>query len=153
MAHDRSQNARQNSDGFELRPSSNSGLPPEYFHPVPIYVPTKPWTGQPFGIVPGSAIVGPLAPDDPSRTLTVYYEGNIYGGSYFSRFATRCLHAHGRMAQRYPTVARARVPIEGLTQVGLWHPREKVVELIDLNLLAEWCGWTLPVNSEELHAK
>jgi len=153
MARDRSPNFHQNSDGLEPTTSSNIRLAPDYFHPVPIYVPTKPWMDRQLGIVRGSAIVGVLLPDDSSGTLTIYYEGNIYGDSYFSRFATRCMYAHGRMAQRYPTVAKARVPIQDLTQVGLWHPSEKVVELIDPTLLADWCGWALPVRSEELYAK
>ena len=57
------------------------------------------------------------------------------------------------LAQRYPTVARAHIPIGSVTQVGVWHPREKVVELLDLDLLAKWCSWTLPVRSDELRAE
>lgn len=128
-------------------------LPPDYFKPVPIFVPAEPWAARPHGITRGSAIVGVPASDALPDTLVIYYEGNIYGDAYFARFAVRCLHAHGRLAQRYPTVARAHIPIGSVTQVGVWHPREKVVELLDLDLLAKWCGWTLPVRSEELRAE
>jgi hypothetical protein len=145
-----------NSSDNDDQPGSNASLgramPLDYFRPAPIYVPVKPWAQSPFGIVRGSAIVGFHAPSQADGMLAVYYEGNIYGDHYFSRFAIRCLHAHGRLAQRYPTVAKANLPLHSLTQVGVWHPREKVVELLDLDLLAEWCGWTLPVTSEELNA-
>jgi len=145
-----------NSSDDDDQPSSNAplgrALPADYFRPVPIYVPVKPWAERPFGIVRGSAIVGLPAPNQADDMLVVYYEGNVHGDNYFSRFAIRCLHAHGRLAQRYPTVAKANLPVHSLTQVGVWHPREKVVELLDVDLLAEWCGWTLPVSSGELNA-
>lgn len=86
-------------------------------------------------------------------TIVVYFEGNLYGDDYFARFAMRCLHAHGRMAQQYPTVAKARILLRDLLQVGVWHPREKVVEVADLASLAEWCSWSLPISAEELRAE
>ncbi len=131
----------------------SASLASDYFEPVPIYVPTKPWIGSPFGVLPGSAIVGVRRPDDVPDTIVVYFEGNLCGTEYFSRFAIRCLHAHGRMAQRYPTVARARILFCNLVEVGIWHPREKVVEVTNMDLLSEWCGWTLPVSADQLNAR
>lgn len=133
--------------------TGRQALPSNYFAPVPVYVPTKPWLGRPFGILPGSAIVGVPRLDDATDSIEVYFEGNLYGDEYFFRFAMRCLHAHGRMAQRYPTVAKARVLLRNLVEVGIWHPRQKVVEVTDMVLLADWCSWKLPINTSELTAQ
>jgi len=85
---------------------SSNASKPIHFRPTPVFVPIRPWTETPFGILRGSAILGTLEPGPPAEAITVYFEGNIYGDAYFRRFATRCLHAHDRLAQKYPRIVR-----------------------------------------------
>ncbi len=105
-----------------------------------------------MGIARASAIVA--WPNEPGSTdsLDVYYEGNLYGAVNMMRYAERCMCAHGRMAMKYPTVAFGRFPANLFLLVGVWHPREKVVEVSNMNALAAWCGWKLPVSSTALSA-
>lgn len=64
----------------------------------------------PWGIVPGSGIVthDEAAPDARGGHL-IYYEGNLNGSEDLRNFWDRVIHAAGRLAKRYPTVACAWV--------------------------------------------
>jgi hypothetical protein len=125
-----------------------------YYLPVSVYVlKDGPEASEAFGIARGSAIVGKDIDTDEEADLLVYFEGNFFGSHEIKVFAGRCLHAHSRWAMNYPTVAKSRVAKDDLIQVAVYHPFEKVVEVKDMDRLAAWCGWTLPVSGEELHAR
>lgn len=64
----------------------------------------------------GSAIVGADVRADGN--VEVYYEGNRLGAENLRRYEDRLLVAGGRLAQRYPTIARALVPADDLVLVG-----------------------------------
>lgn len=67
-----------------------------------VYVPTVETV-----ILRGSGIVGRLDSLVDGDPLLLYFEGNKFGDpGNFVTFADRCLHAAGRMIQRYPTIAR-----------------------------------------------
>jgi hypothetical protein len=92
---------------------------------ISIFVPApgKPLT--PF-IAGRSAIVG-CEPQD--GRISVYYEGNIYGYPGMTRFADRVAAAAGRLAEHYPTVARASLPTSDLARIGYWDDEAGVVVL------------------------
>ena len=133
-----------------------------FYEPRPIYVPATGSINQLVAeIVPGSAIIGfdstqSVYEDDQAGGSTplvhIYFEGNLHGAVNLNRFAERCQCAHGRGALKYPTMAMAYVRESDLVQVGIWHPEETVVEVIDMIVLAGWCNWTLPVSARELNA-
>lgn len=78
-----------------------------------VYVPNQ--GGAPSWIIAaGSGIVG----TDYGDTITIDYEGNLYGAVNMVTWADRIYHAAGRHLQRYPTVARVRLPPMELIQVG-----------------------------------
>lgn len=103
-----------------------------------VYVP-KGAAADRLGIDPGSGIVG--LPFTPSL-IEVYYEGNRLGAVNIVTFADRCHHAFDRMRTRYPTVARATVSVEDLTQVGTFFDGHgvDVTDAEGLVRLAEWLG-------------
>lgn len=68
-------------------------------------------------IAPGSGIVGYVDPDFPD-TITVYFEGNLYGASNLNTWEARLHQAAGRMQARYPTTAKALLPPTDLVHVG-----------------------------------
>lgn len=89
-------------------------------------------------ILPGSAIVG-TGEIENGHTL-VYFEDNRYGAGDLQRFIMRCLHAHDRMVQHYPTIAKAVLPVDGLLQVGTYRPAEGQVVVEKPADLAAWLG-------------
>lgn len=138
--------------------------------PIPVYVPVV--AGLKAVIDAGAAIVGSeseawlrqraerireVDPDkeyaatqahrdaaaSPDDTLIIDYEGNRYGAVNMVTFADRCLHAHGRHVEHYPTVARAMVPAANVEWVALYYPDHRRVEVTDgrgLAQLTEWLG-------------
>lgn len=76
-------------------------------------------------------------------TVTLDYEGNKYRSLSFATWADRVHHAYGRQAQRYPTVARTRVPRAVVQIVATYDPREGQITLLDdadPALIARWLG-------------
>ena len=97
------------------------------------------------GIRAGSAIVG--APVPGADRVVVYYEGAVYGQSQMVRFADRVFHAHGRLVERYPTVARMALPRTSLVEVGTFDPPSGTVTPIDGRAEAALAAW---LGSEEI---
>jgi hypothetical protein len=91
-------------------------------------------------IVAGSGIVG--GPDFRGEYLAVDYEGNLYGARNIVTYADRVNHAHGRMVDRYPTIARTLVEPEAMTKVGTYDPVTGVVTLFDgaMGIVLRWCS-------------
>src|ERR1035437_2667801 len=63
----------------------------------------------------GSGIVGL---DEEDEHVTIYYEGNVYGAMNLKTFKERIACAAGRLATKYPTVAKMRAKREELVLVG-----------------------------------
>ena len=102
-----------------------------------IYVPAG---ENDFGIDPASAIVAGVS-QRGNETLLVYFEGNQFGAENMKRFDERCLHAAGRAATRYPTIAKAGVPARELLHVGVYDLLLKeIVEVIAPLALQTWVG-------------
>lgn len=102
-----------------------------------IYVPNAPNT---FGIDPASAIVAGVS-QRGNETLQVYFEGNRFGAENMKRFDERCLHAAGRAATRYQTIAKAALPASELLHVGVYDLLLKeIVEVIAPLPLQAWVG-------------
>jgi hypothetical protein len=114
-------------------------LSPDFYNTSLLYVP-RPGSHAEAVIAKGSAIVGAFEDRqyDSNRTL-VYYEGNLYGAVNLNTFEERCDCAHGRMAQRYPTIAMASIENEDLVLVGYWHPRERIATIDNLPAWTVWC--------------
>ena len=106
---------------------------------ISIFVPAPGHPLSPF-IAPGSAIVGR---EPVSGRISVYYEGNIYNTPGLARFADRVFTAAGRLAERYPTVARASLPATSLRRIGRWDDERGEVVLDERQadaLLAAYLG-------------
>lgn len=88
-------------------------------------------------IEPGSGIVGTIEGND----VTLDYEGGRHADNIVT-FADRVMHAAGRHAERYPTVARALVPLESAIRVGTYDYHEGEVQLIGdaMLLVIAWLG-------------
>ena len=119
----------------------NSPMPPR----LAIFVPASNG-GMLAIIVNGSAIVGQAGRDD---TVTVYYEGNLYGYANVVTYADRAKVAAGRQSVSYPTIARADVPRSELRQVGWFDPDG--ITLLDgaEEAVATWLGMDA-INPREL---
>ena len=99
--------------------------PPPANRLVPVYIP-HPESLLSKLIAKGSGIVGtPMGLD----SVTIYYEGNLYGAKNLRRFAERVLQATERMRMRYPTVATSQVDPREVIQVGVYDPEERRVIL------------------------
>lgn len=93
-----------------------------------------------LGIREGSGIVGGCQPA-PSGRIAVDYEGNIYGSNGLSRYANRVLHAAGRHATAYPTVARARVEADELVAIGEFDETSGEITLAGDDEREQLCRW------------
>ena len=107
----------------------------------PLYVPTD--AASP--ILRGSAVTGvPVRAlgEDRDDALAVDFEGNRYGGSQLSRWADRAEIAVGRCQERYPTVARMRLPSTAMVHVGSYDTAQGVitVESTAHARVAAWLG-------------
>jgi hypothetical protein len=68
----------------------------------------------------GSGVVTDEASWTGLPEALVYFEGNRYGAENLRTFDQRVLSAAGRLDQRYPTVAKAMLPIDDFVPVGLF---------------------------------
>lgn len=90
-------------------------------------------------IDPGSGIV---TADAGGATVDVYFEGNGYRAANIRTFEDKVLHAAGRLAKAYPTIARGRFPREDFDGVGTfsfsddW--REHRLDITDAAAVARW---------------
>jgi hypothetical protein len=93
-------------------------------------------------VVRGSAIVGPVGSNE-ANLVTVYYEGNLLGYANVKTYADRAKVAAGRLAARYPTIARSVVSPSALRQVGWFDPENGITLLDDTEAqeaLVSWLG-------------
>ncbi|MBS1895472.1 MAG: hypothetical protein JST59_29585 [Actinobacteria bacterium] len=107
------------------------------------YVVLVPREGDPStkGIRRGSGVVG--APQPGAERVAVYYEGAIYDQPELARLADRVFHAHGRLVENYPTVARMAVARASLVEAGTFDPASGTIMPIDAAaeaVLAAWLG-------------
>lgn len=92
------------------------------------------------GIDPGSAIVAPVTERGKER-IFVHFEGNRFGAENMRRYDERCLHAAGRAATRYPTIARASIGADNLVFVGTYDLVKMAVMTLDNpEPLQAWIG-------------
>jgi hypothetical protein len=117
--------------------------PPSGFRPpleqLSIYVPRD---GALDYVAPASVIVGSPAPDDSDR-LVVDFEGNTVHPAPEDKprhevVLQRLLSASGRHIEEYPTVARACVPVDDLTEVAVWRFAPNTLEVNDAEELDAW---------------
>lgn len=90
-----------------------------------------------FDIRKGSAIVAGASQRGQAHRI-VYYEGNIYDCENLRAFDDRCLHATGRAAKRYPTVAKTAVSADQLRLVGCYDLAQRKLTVVDEGALAQW---------------
>jgi hypothetical protein len=101
----------------------------------------KPQTVAACVIVAGSGIVAEEA-TRPGRHLEVYFEGNKFGAVNLKTYPDRIKSAAGRLALRYPTVARGFFDPADFVVVGTftfttdWY--ETRLRLTDEATVAEW---------------
>lgn len=88
-------------------------------------------------IVRGSGIVGTPHPPGTDRVL-IDYEGNLYGSENLKTYEDRLLHAGGRHAVRYPTVARMAARSEDLLLVGSYDTETRELHVSDQPALDAW---------------
>jgi hypothetical protein len=100
-------------------------------------------------IDPKSAIVGSPDASDANDRILIYYEGNRYGAENIVTFADRAMLAAGRLAEKYPTVARCAAPQQALTLVG-WFSAGHGVDVTDANGLIELAKWLGMFDGERL---
>jgi len=89
----------------------------------------------------GSGIVG--APVPGAERVLVYYQDAVRGSPQMSRLAGRVFHAHARLLERAPTVARMAMPRASLVEVGVFDPPSATIAPIDERseaALAAWLG-------------
>lgn len=100
-------------------------------------------------IDPKSAILGGADATDANDRTLIYYEGNRQGAENIVTFADRAMLAAGRLAEKYPTVARRAVPQQALTLVG-WFSAGHGVDVTDANGLIELAKWLGLFDGERL---
>lgn len=66
----------------------------------------------------GTAVVSRGYKDDEGKMLC-FFEGNIYGASNLRTFESRAICAAGRLVKNYPTIAKGKIPIDCLIEVGV----------------------------------
>lgn len=125
---------------------SQCGAAPAYherFNAIPdtftlnVYVPTDPRSLA--MIARHSGVVGMPGEGD---WIDTYYEGWTLG-QYTdleprARWEHGILHATDRMVTNYPTIARAHLPHDTLTQVGTYAPKTKTLDITDPKALNTW---------------
>lgn len=113
----------------------------------------SPYSPYAMEILAGSGVVG-------YRSNGIYlidYEGNRYGASNLEKFEERLLHAAGRAAERYPTVARlAPAALDAFVKVGEYDYSTKELTLYSnpasLRMLERWLEHEpLPVCRREVY--
>lgn len=104
-----------------------------------VYVP-RPGTPTAMLVLPRSGCVGEEIVNHDETTIMLDVEGNKYDSSSMRTFANRVLHAAGRQAQRYPTVARFYVNPADLLLVGTYDDQYGEVTVTDEQTLSAWLG-------------
>lgn len=91
-------------------------------------------------IRPGAAVVAPFG-SNQNESMLVRFEANLYGASNMMRFVEKCLHAADRAIERYPTTAKATLPVAELQVVGTFdYPTKQITEITDPDALRAWAG-------------
>lgn len=99
-----------------------------------------PLDARAFGIDPTSAVVAGVSQRGKPQ-LIVHLESNRYGAENMRQFAQRCVHAAGRAATHYPTIAKVCVPAEALVRVaGFDLGACSITEITDAAQLQAWIG-------------
>lgn len=86
---------------------------------------------------------------DPVR---IYFEGGVYGQVNMRTLGDRARHAHGRLAEDYPTTATRTVPRQALVAVGIFESRSTRILLTGPHseaVVASWLGM-ISLDSDEL---
>lgn len=99
----------------------------------------EPWPGSWTTSPKGSGIVG--APLPGAERAAVDYEGAIYEQTEMARLADRVFYAHGRLVDRYPTVARMVVSRTSLVDVGTFDPTSGTIAPVDEGAEAALAAW------------
>lgn len=110
---------------------------PQYGELTNIYVPTTESMGLvEKTIVRGSGIVG-FIPDERAEQMIVYFEGNLYDAEALRQFNDRAKQAYGRMATKYPTVAKSVMPLAMFESVGYTDGSNVVIN--NQEAVDRWC--------------
>jgi len=106
---------------------------------VNLYVPEKhPSVAH---IVRGAGIVGRANEPAPGPQVEIYYEGNLHGAVNLKDWESRVVVAAGRLAVRYPTIARAVVPEHALRVVGTFDTESWSIQAVtDAAAVQQWTG-------------
>ena len=119
--------------------------------PVSVYVPNPDNQDGVFFermLAERSGIVGKPAHNE--GRLVVYYEGNLHGFTNVVTLADRVELAAGRMANSYPTIARALVPERAVVEVGRFDRDRRCIAVTDEAPLARWLGLGDRVPNDQL---
>ncbi len=102
-------------------------------------------------IARGSGIVG--APTPPSGMVLIYFEGAIYRQANIVTFADRVRHAHYRMREDAPTIAKSVAPAGSLIALGTFDAQRGIVELTGPESQRDLAAWlaTETLDPAELH--
>lgn len=79
-------------------------------NPLSIIIPKSPQFLQPFGISLQSGIVAQIY--QKGDTVSIYYEGNIYGAENLKSYLQRVYHAASHLIHKYPTIAHVTIPLK-----------------------------------------
>jgi hypothetical protein len=103
---------------------------------VGVFVPVE---GQLGFIAPRSGIVGVAYDHDHTY---IYYEGNLYGSVNLNKYEERVARAADRLAERYPTIAKAVVPDEALVHIGDFDVEKNDLVVWDKEAYERWMNST-----------
>ena len=91
---------------------------------------------------------------DTEGRIEVWFEGNRYKAENLVTYEQRVMHAAGRLAQRYPTTAKATAPVEEFIEVGTFTFSNDwlthTLKLSDPATVYMWCGVTHDVHGGRL---
>lgn len=92
-------------------------------------------------IVRGSGVVGKPLGESPEPQVEIYYEGNLHSAVGLDDWESRLVIAAGRLAARYPTIARSVVPERALRVVGTFDTEFWSIQAItDPAAVQQWTG-------------
>lgn len=93
-------------------------------------------------IARGSGVVCERTAWEAGGKVKAYYEGNLYGSENMVRFEDRVLHASGRLARHYPTVAFGVWDSSDFVAAGTFDFsddfKQRHLEITDVFALARW---------------
>ena len=123
---------------------------PEYGECATLVVPRiesqEKWTHRIDG---GSGIVAYICENDP-KSLMLYYEGNRFNAGNIGSFEDMAIHAYGRMAKNYPTVAKTIGSASEFVSVGTVN--QNGIQAIESESLEAWRAFkpNVPLESESI---